>query len=85
MYIERNIEKSILEAAKEYPIIMVCSQRQVGKPMALNHIKEKTRRYVSFGDRNARRLAETDPTFFETYYISYFSCTVYIFTNLDSN
>ena len=68
MYIERNIEKSILEATKEYPVIMVCGQRQVGKSTMLNHIKEKTRRYVSFDDRNARRLAETDPTlFFETY------------------
>ena len=68
MYIERNIEKSILEATKEYPVIMVCGQRQVGKSTMLNHIKEKARRYVSFDDRNVRRLAETDPTlFFETY------------------
>lgn len=68
MYIERNIEKSILEATKEYPIIMVCGQRQVGKSTMLNHIKEKNRRYVSFDDRNAKRLAETDPAlFFETY------------------
>ena len=28
MYIERNIEKSILDATKEYPVIMVCGQRQ---------------------------------------------------------
>lgn len=68
MYIERNIEKSILEATKEYPVIMVCGQRQVGKSTMLNHIKEKNRRYVSFDDRNAKRLAETDPAlFFETY------------------
>ena len=68
MYIERNIEKSILEATKEYPVIMVCGQRQVGKSTMLNHIKKKARRYVSFDDRNVRRLAETDPTlFFETY------------------
>lgn len=34
----------------------------------LNHIKENNRRYVSFDDRFARRLAETDPSlFFETY------------------
>ena len=26
MYIERNIEKSILEATKEYPVIMVCGE-----------------------------------------------------------
>ena len=64
MYIERNIEKSILEATKEYPVIMVCGQRQVGKSTMLNHIKENNRRYVSFDDRNARRLAETDHALF---------------------
>ena len=47
---------------------MVCGQRQVGKSTKLNHIKGKNQRYVSFGDRNARRLAEADPAlFFETY------------------
>ena len=68
MYITRNIEKSILEASKEYPVVMVCWQRQVGKSTMLNHIKEANRKYVSLDDRNARRLAETDPAlFFETY------------------
>ena len=62
------MKKSILEATKEYPVIMVCGQRQVGKSTTLNHNKENNRRYVSFDDRNARRLAETDPAlFFETY------------------
>ena len=41
MYIGRNIEKSILEATKEYPVIMACGQRQVGELITLNHIKEK--------------------------------------------
>lgn len=68
MYINRNIEESILKSSKEYPVIMVCGQRQVGKSTMLNHIKEENRKYVSFDDRQARRLAETDPTlFFETY------------------
>ena len=64
MYIGRNIEKSILEAARENPVIMVCGQRQVGKSTTLNHNKEKNRRYVIFDDRNARRLAETDHALF---------------------
>lgn len=64
MYITRNIEKSILEASKEYPVVMVCGQRQVGKSTMLNHIKEANRKYVSLDDRNARRLAETDHTLF---------------------
>ena len=64
MYSERNIETSILEATKEYPVIMACGQRQVGESTTLNHNKENNRRYVSFDDRNARRLAETDPALF---------------------
>lgn len=68
MYIKRNIESAILKANKEYPVIMVCGQRQVGKSTMLNHIKENNRKYVSFDDRFARRLAESDPSlFFETY------------------
>ena len=64
MYIKRNIEDTILQASKDYPVIMVCGQRQVGKSTMLNHIKENSRRYVSFDDRAARRLAETDPLLF---------------------
>ena len=68
MYIQRAIESTVLKASQQYPVILVCGQRQVGKSTMLNHIKEPTRRYVSFDDRAARRLAETDPIlFFETY------------------
>lgn len=64
MYISRHLEHQILEASKFYPIVMVCGQRQVGKSTMLNHIKETGRRYVTFDDGNARRLAEQDPEFF---------------------
>ena len=68
MYIDRTMEKQILESSKNYPVIMVCGQRQVGKSTMLNHIKEDNRKYVSLDDRNARRLAHEDPDlFFETY------------------
>lgn len=68
MYIERHLESQVLEASQFYPVIIVCGQRQVGKSTMLNHIKEENRRYVTFDDRNAKRLAETDPAlFFETY------------------
>ena len=67
MYIKRNIEEIILESNKNYPVIMVCGQRQVGKSTMLNHIKEANRKYVSFDDRLARKLALEDPAlFFET-------------------
>ena len=53
-YIDRTMKKYILDASKNYPIVMVCDQRQVGKSTMLNHIKEANRKYVSLDDRNAR-------------------------------
>lgn len=68
MYIKRHLESEVLRASKNYPVVMVCGQRQVGKSTMLNHIKEADRRYVTLDDINARRLAETDVgLFFETY------------------
>lgn len=68
MYIRRQLEASIIDASKHYPVVMVCGQRQVGKSTMLNHIREENRRYVTLDDGNVRRLAETDPAlFFETY------------------
>lgn len=68
MYIKRHIEKTIIEASKSYPVIMVCGQRQVGKSTMLFHIKEKNRTYITLDDTNARRLAKSDAElFFETY------------------
>ncbi len=67
MYIKRNIEKTVVELSKSYPVIMVCGQRQVGKSTMLNHIKGD-RKYVTLDDRTAYRLAKDDPElFFETY------------------
>ncbi len=68
MYIRRHLENEVLKASKNYPVVMVCGQRQVGKSTMLNHIKETDRKYVTLDDINARRLAETDVgLFFETY------------------
>jgi len=68
MYITRALEKEILKASKNYPVILVTGPRQVGKYTMLYHIKSETRKYVSFDDFSVRRLAEEDPDlFFETY------------------
>lgn len=68
MYIKRHIEQTIKRLSKDYPVVMVCGQRQVGKSTMLYHIKEEKRKYVTLDDMNARRLAESDPPlFFETY------------------
>ena len=68
MYIHRHMEEQIRKASETYPVVMVCGQRQVGKSTMLYHLKEDDRAFVSLDDRNARRIAETDPMlFFETY------------------
>ncbi|MCD7883002.1 MAG: ATP-binding protein [Lachnospiraceae bacterium] len=68
MYIKRHMEGQILEASLQYPVVMVCGQRQVGKSTMLNHLRESGRRYVTLDDMNARQLAMQDPgLFFETY------------------
>ena len=68
MYIKRHLEDIVTRYSMQYPVVMVCGQRQVGKSTMLYHIKESTRTYVTLDDVNARRLAETDPgLFFETY------------------
>lgn len=67
MYIRRDIETTVLELSKNYPVIMVCGQRQVGKSTMLNTIKGD-RKYITFDDLKAKNLAKTDPElFFDTY------------------
>ena len=61
MYISRHMEQQILNASRDYPVIMACGQRQVGKSTMLNHIRESNRRYVTLDDGNARRLAISKP------------------------
>ncbi len=67
-YITRHLEKQIKKASAQYPVVMVCGQRQVGKSTMLYHIRERNRKYVTLDDANARRLAKMDVSlFFETY------------------
>ena len=68
MYYRRQMEKAILKASEEFPVIMVCGQRQVGKSTMLRQLSENNRTYVTFDDAKARNLAKKDPAlFFETY------------------
>lgn len=67
-YIKRAMESSIFKASTQYPVVMVCGQRQTGKSTMLRHLAEPDRVYVSFDKHETRRLAENDPAlFFETY------------------
>ena len=67
-YIKRAMESSILKASTQYPVVMVCGQRQTGKSTMLRHLAEPDRVCVSFDKLETRTLAENDPAlFFETY------------------
>ncbi len=67
-YIKRSMENVILKASKQFPVVMVCGQRQTGKSTMLRHIAESDRVYVSFDEAKTRELAKRDPAlFFETY------------------
>lgn len=67
MYIKRHSETQVLKAEKNYPVVMVCGQRQAGKSTMLYHIKEDDRKYVTPDDINARRLAEKGVVLFLKY------------------
>ena len=63
-YITRSMEKVVLKASEQYPVVMVCGQRQTGKSTMLRHLAESDRVFVSFGRAETRRLAENDPALF---------------------
>lgn len=68
MYINRGLENKVIEMSKQYPVVLICGARQVGKSTMLNHIKEENRKYISLDDFSARTLAKQDPELFlETY------------------
>lgn len=70
-YINRTIEKKIIEMSKSFPVIMLTGPRQVGKTTVLNILgnsMENKINYVTLDDMNSRILAVEDPElFFRTY------------------
>ena len=67
-YIKRQMETVVLKASEEYPVVMLCGQRQAGKSTLLRHLAGKDKKYVTFDDSRTRNLARTDPEqFFEFY------------------
>lgn len=63
MYIKRIIEKSILKANENFPVIMLTGPRQVGKTTVLQNC-DKNRKYVSLDNLADRRMAIEDPDLF---------------------
>ena len=64
-YIKRSLEKVVMQASNEYPVILVTGPRQSGKTTMLQKLMEDTgRSYVSLDDLNERTLAKSDPELF---------------------
>lgn len=63
-YIHRTLETSFLQAAKQFPVLLVSGARQVGKTTMLKHLMEPSRTYVTLDDLQIRALAKNDPALF---------------------
>ena len=64
-YIKSSLEKVVLQATKEYPVVLVSGSKQVGKTTMLKKLMEGTNRnYVSLDDLQERALAKNDPEMF---------------------
>lgn len=64
MYLKRICEKRLKNINNNFPVLMICGARQVGKSTLLNHVKDANRKYISFDDLNIRKLAKEDPALF---------------------
>jgi uncharacterized protein len=64
MYHPRIAEKTIIQASQQYPVVLVCGPRQIGKTTLLKHLSENNRKYVSLDDPFIRALAQNDPQLF---------------------
>lgn len=61
-YFERDIAKTILEALREMPVVVITGMRQTGKTTFLQKQSElKDRRYISFDDFAQLEAAKSDP------------------------
>jgi len=63
-YIERDIESTILLAAKYYAAIVLTGPRQSGKSTTLRRLAEPGRTEITLDDLEARGLAQRDPELF---------------------
>lgn len=62
--IERTALATVKEFSGQFPAVLVCGARQVGKTTLLRAAAEKGRRFVSLDDPDARAMARGDPALF---------------------
>ena len=63
-YVKRNIEETVIKAARQFPALIVTGPRQSGKTTLLKHLFSKTHHYVSLDDPDVRVMANQDPGLF---------------------
>lgn len=64
-YINRILEKHIVETAKEYACILITGPRQVGKSTLIKHLYDINQiNFITLDDISNRQLAKNDPKMF---------------------
>lgn len=67
-FIKRDALATVRELSGQFPAIMVCGARQVGKTTLLRNAAEDGRKFVSLDDPDIRSIARNDPALFlQTY------------------
>lgn len=62
---KRSIKKHVVQALKNYPVVIITGARQVGKStLAYEFVKEQNFDYVSLDSIEQRKIAIDDPKIF---------------------
>jgi len=64
MYVPRTLENTVLNAAQQFPVVLLTGARQVGKTTLLRYLSQGARTYVTLDDPLVLSLAKTDPPLF---------------------
>lgn len=67
-YVNRDIERILKVAVKQFPAVIITGPRQSGKTTLLKHLFPKSHKYVSMDNPDLRLMATEEPSlFFENY------------------